>query len=488
MFGSVELVEAAQEDGSVATVCRPSPPQQALSQDLFGRFARWAGVATAFLRRADGKAADAFAQDARNFGTYLLLQRIGSDISQALWRALFVSESEKILALLLGAIRANSDEFVFSRRTAPEVIDLEIEIDTAPEPGRYTVKARTAVGSAAARLTLPFDDQALEMFVLKHCNPRGAVRGHRPPTAVSPYSDFGGKMFDALFVDRVRELYFAARTHSRAMHKGLRIRLRHAGAPELAKLPWELLYDGTDFLFLDPKSALVRHIDSEFTVPAAETASPLRILVTVSSPDGAVALDTEAEIRLLRTALGPYVELGLIELVFSPDGKLSTLQRLLTSADRAGHPFHVWHFIGHGVFDEREKRGFLIFEADRGSRLVSGFELGTLFHNYDGLRLVVTNACETGVIDELDSLSGITAALVERGVPMVVAMQFRVSDFAALNFAGHFYAAVASGVPADVAVTEARRAIFFLPNYGEWATPVLYTRDETCRVLAPRVE
>jgi hypothetical protein len=57
-----------------------------------------------------------------------------------------------------------------------------------------------------------------------------------------------------------------------------------------------------------------------------------------------------------------------------------------------------------------------------------------------------------------------------------VAMQFEISDEAAITFAGEFYSALAEGVPVDAAVAEARKAIY-ATNDVEWATPVLYMRS-----------
>jgi CHAT domain-containing protein len=114
---------------------------------------------------------------------------------------------------------------------------------------------------------------------------------------------------------------------------------------------------------------------------------------------------------------------------------------------------------------------------------VSAFEVATLFRNHDSLRVIVMNACDTAVSGDLDTMSGLAGALVQRGVPTVVAMQFPISDVAAISFAGQFYSSIADGLPVDAAVTEARRAIFFQPNYSEWATPVVVTRVGDCEVF-----
>ncbi|MCG8423634.1 MAG: CHAT domain-containing protein [Proteobacteria bacterium] len=60
--------------------------------------------------------------------------------------------------------------------------------------------------------------------------------------------------------------------------------------------------------------------------------------------------------------------------------------------------------------------------------------------------------------------------------PAVIAMQFEITDKAALAFADELYPALVDGLPVDAAVAEARTAIYTLPSDIEWGTPVLYMR------------
>jgi tetratricopeptide (TPR) repeat protein len=69
------------------------------------------------------------------------------------------------------------------------------------------------------------------------------------------------------------------------------------------------------------------------------------------------------------------------------------------------------------------------------------------------------------------------------GVPAVVAMQFPISDEAAITFARGFYTALSVGRPVDASVTQARLAIFAGNNDVEWGTPVLYMRTPDGRIF-----
>jgi ribosomal protein L32 len=75
--------------------------------------------------------------------------------------------------------------------------------------------------------------------------------------------------------------------------------------------------------------------------------------------------------------------------------------------------------------------------------------------------------------------------MVMAGIPAVVAMQFPISDEAAILFSGTFYPLLAQGDPVDVAVAEGRRAIR-LGNSStmEWGTPVLFMRAPNGRLWA----
>src|SRR5688572_3236734 len=104
--------------------------------------------------------------------------------------------------------------------------------------------------------------------------------------------------------------------------------------------------------------------------------------------------------------------------------------------------------------------------------------LGRLLDGHQSLRVAVLNACVGARGSERDVFSSTAAILVQRGLPAVLAMQYEISDRAAIEFARSFYEAVADAYPVDAAVAEARKAISFaVENSLEWGTPVLYMRS-----------
>ncbi len=75
------------------------------------------------------------------------------------------------------------------------------------------------------------------------------------------------------------------------------------------------------------------------------------------------------------------------------------------------------------------------------------------------IRLAVLNSCLGARISAVDPFAGAAASLVHQGIPAVVAMQFEISDHAAIAFSRTPSEAIAYGWPVDTAVSEARRAI-----------------------------
>jgi hypothetical protein len=89
------------------------------------------------------------------------------------------------------------------------------------------------------------------------------------------------------------------------------------------------------------------------------------------------------------------------------------------------------------------------------------------------------NSCSGATTGATDLFSGTAAALVRGGISAAVAMQYEISDGAAIAFARGFYTAIAGGLGVDEAVSAGRRAIVGTSQTTlEWLTPVLYLRGE----------
>jgi hypothetical protein len=114
---------------------------------------------------------------------------------------------------------------------------------------------------------------------------------------------------------------------------------------------------------------------------------------------------------------------------------------------------------------------------------ISGKHLGTLLHDEQTLRLVLLNSCEGTRNSRSDPFSGTAQSLVQQGIPAVIAMQFEITDAAAVKLAHEFYAALSDGYPVDAALAEARKALYTQGNELEWGTPVLHMRTSDGRIF-----
>jgi acyl carrier protein len=348
-------------------------------------------------------------------------------------------------------------------------------------PGNYRARVlRSPAGeSAPVEFTLPFSDVELENLVLKVGLARRRTRGAGRPES-APLKEFGGKLYGAVFQDELRDLLRNSLTQTRARQEGMRLRLRLADVPELADLPWEFLYDPrlNRFLARSSHSPLVRYLDLPDPPQPLSVTGPLRLLVMISSPSGYDPLDVEQEWSLLTGALARQQEEGQVIIERLP-ATMSGLRRRLRQEE-----FHIFHFIGHGFYHPEWHDGALVMEDRNGHpHEVPGEELGGLLHEYDQTRLAVLNACEGARGSVSDPFAGVAQSLIQQGLPAVVAMQFAITDDAAIIFATELYAAIADGYPIEAALAEARGAILDEGNPTEWGTPVLYSRAPDGRLF-----
>jgi tetratricopeptide (TPR) repeat protein len=351
--------------------------------------------------------------------------------------------------------------------------DFELVIRASGE--YYSVQLlNSPAGQANGDFKLPFTSIELRNFYTRIGQVHRSTRRVETPDSEAA-KKFGDKLFRSVFSGEMLGQLRTSMDRSHAQGRGLRIRLRLKGVPELAELPWEFLYDVEQdhFLATSTITPLVRFLDLPQSVTPLKVRPPLRVLVVIAGPRNLARLDAEGEWNRLCSTLSPLESRGMVVLERLPEATLDALRRRAR-----GEPFHILHFIGHGDFDKAAGDGVLEFEDGKGmSDPVSGSFLGGILRDHDTLRLAVLNACEGARQSNRDPFSGVAQSLCQQRLPAVVAMQFEISDEAAKTFAEEFYCAISDGLPVDASLSEARKALFS-GRYGqEWATPVLYMRS-----------
>ncbi len=356
--------------------------------------------------------------------------------------------------------------------------ELKLRIERR-ETASYHVLASTRLAEATASFELPFNELAVENFILKVSRPRGRRRGI-DTSAIDDARRFGGELFTALFSGPVLGLYRDALARARGEDRGVRITLCLSGAPELIDVPWEYLFDDPDFLAVSAFTPVVRYLDLPRAHRPLSVAPPLRLLGVISSPADYDRLDVERERDNLERALSGLTGTGAVELHWLERPTLGALLKTLQL-----QPFHGLHYIGHGTFDRAAERGVLLFENDEGwAQPVSGDKLGMILHDFSSLRLAVLNACEGARAGRSDPFAGVAGSLVHRDIPAVVAMQFEISDEAAIVFSRGFYEPLAAGSPVDESLAAARLAMLAERSDDiEWGTPVLFMRVADGRIF-----
>jgi hypothetical protein len=345
---------------------------------------------------------------------------------------------------------------------------------------------RSPIGpSDRAPLHWPFEQTHRELRLeLENAILRGRLRNSRG--AITPSEkilrDFGSTMFKSVF----KEAEPIARRFNGSLdfidtqpekYEGLRVKLM-VEPPELALLPWEYVFDETSrdpartYLSLSSRSPLVRFLEA--AAPAYQAiAAPLNVLAMIANPGGEwETLDFDAEKRGIETAIDRVLDKDLVKLRWVNG---DTAENLLDAL--ALDEWHVFHFIGHGGTDAfvdsdgtRRTEGYVVFgDGIGGAVKVSPTQLATILQTAPRLRLAVLNCCDSG----RGASPG--EALVRSGLAASVAMQFPVSNEAAVSFASRFYNALVTGQTVERSLTVGRVAMQ-LSNPVEFGIPVLFTR------------
>lgn len=253
--------------------------------------------------------------------------------------------------------------------------------------------------------------------------------------------------------------------------KLLRVRL-HFDQPELGTLPWEYLKVDDLFLCEHPRRSLIRYPESGQPLGQLALAGPLKVLIWTANPEGTEPLDFRAEVdkitQGLQQKLGNQVEVTVVH----SGGPLDLLDALESGG------YHVWHYIGHGTFDQTLQEGILLFEPTPGAppQRVRASQLRAGLLDHPTLRLVFLNSCKTavGAVSNAYASLGLNLA---RFTPAVIAMQAAVSDDSAVLMANKFYRELSAGNPIDGSLTRARQALLIqYPDQLDWGIPALFTR------------
>lgn len=272
----------------------------------------------------------------------------------------------------------------------------------------------------------------------------------------------GRCLFEALFTGPLLDAFRESMALVHTQQGCLRLRL-YSELPAVIAIPWEYLFDPGQigWLALHPDISLVRALPVSTGAPQPVDGL-LRVLVMLASPTDLPALDSRAEWDHLQnaTAAAP------VELVHSEPTYPALLAALRQSPQ-------VFHFVGHGLFDDTSQQGSLCFvDANGKAELIPAEKLAILLGGCKTLRLVILNTCASATTGTHSAFSGVAQCLIQHQIPAVVAMQTAIIDTDALHFSGELYQALTDGLGLEQAMSEGRKRLNDVS--GHWGVPTLY--------------
>jgi tetratricopeptide (TPR) repeat protein len=297
--------------------------------------------------------------------------------------------------------------------------------------------------------------------------------------------NFGREIFRSIFVNTssINEIY----VRSKGVSRDLRIKLR-IESQELAGLPWEYLYEEKEIPgYVSLRLPVVRYLETMGSAGRMGVKGPLRILGMISDPATDVwpKLNVVRERDRINKGIDSLEREGRVDFQWVAGGTGKDLMNKLLEEE-----WHVFHFIGHGGVEAAvsdgdaatasfDESGFIVMVDENGEPVKKfASDLATmLLGARNSLRLVVLNCCESAKINVGERFGNPAIGLMRSGwLPAVVAMQFPITDGAAIRMSEGFYKALANNQPVDGAVTVARQ---FIQDQSkvEWGIPVLYMRS-----------
>lgn len=296
----------------------------------------------------------------------------------------------------------------------------------------------------------------------------------------------GEILFDVLFDDGLRP-DFVSFYHQVVQQEKQLLRVEldidEQGMPDLAALPWEFLSLptranlGTIWVGTVPDLVFSRRRSQ--WIPAQpiqlEHNEKLRIALVVSAPPGLrpveykpvqEALEKLASEQVNRVELLPIVESA------NPE----TIDTILSKEP------HIFHFIGHGQLENENNQEIgqiALVDPDFGEAMWVDADYFSELFNQHRPGIVMLQACEGATLSTSQAFVGLASRVVQQNIPVVVAMQYEVSNATASRFARRFYQQLAEDDPVDIAAQYGRRAIALGPTQyrkRDFATPVIFMR------------
>ncbi len=386
---------------------------------------------------------------------------------------------------------------------------------TLKRPGKPELEAEATIEFALA----PQEQADLRWYLEDYLQRAESVEKVQVEQIESLMKERGVELYEKILEGSrdVRRLF------DRVLDKLADLRIEIAtGVAEAASIPWELMREPESDSPIALRVKSFVRVQSNPTigfveVPEAEDGR-VRLLYVVCRPGGTDDVGLRAVANRLLQDLGE--DLARFDITALRPPTFEQLQKELTDAKEAGHPYHIVHFDGHGIYADLSKskladwvgalssialggqksgkHGYLLFEhlgSDEKVRPIPGDELGKLLHD-TGVPVLVLNACQSAmheavekpkqadtVHDEVRAIGSLAQAVIDQGIPAVLGMRYSVFVVTAAQYIGQLYSALAKGRGFGQAATEGRKHLYLNPDrwiglkprpLQDWFVPVVY--------------
>ncbi|MGD1896007.1 MAG: CHAT domain-containing protein [Phormidesmis sp.] len=364
-----------------------------------------------------------------------------------------------------------------------------------------TENVETGVPHAEERVHWPVADWLVQTKALMHDPLLGLLQGQQNRTIpvragtrrlsivgeetpeLATLVQIGQTLHNQLFRGQLHDSWVTAQGVARNRQDLLRLRIGIKDA-HLQQLPWEALHagprplaTGTDVIF---SRYILNRPQAHSIVQAKTNGAPqvLRILMVIAAPNDQERLELKQEAHHLQSELHPEaIEFNdtLIDVqlkILEQPGRSELTQEL----ERGN--YQVLHYAGHSNLGNAGGDLYLVSRQTGLTERLSGEDLAGLLVN-NGIKLAVFNSCRGGYSATSDQgwqERNLAQALVNRGLPGVIAMSERIPDDVAISFTQLLYRNLKKGLSIDLSLNRTRQGL--ISAYGShqfyWALPTLY--------------
>ena len=295
----------------------------------------------------------------------------------------------------------------------------------------------------------------------------------------------GEALFEALFDNQLREDFldfYETVVINRDLNLEVVLEINEIAMPEVVAYPWELISvpqrynEGYIHLATDPKLSFFRirynlaQENKKSIQLDSQTRPKIALVVSIPTADSKLSKVEFQSVQKYLTNLNNENKIEFLPVIEATSKKVASQLRQ--------HKPDIFHFIGHGqLIEENGKEvGQIAFVNDSGEADWKDATIfSTLFQQHRP-KIVILQACETGRQSESNAFSSVAYRLMLQGIPVVIAMQYKVSNITAGSFVKDFYGEIVNGNSVEIAVQQARFNLSLENGYEQrdFAIPVIY--------------